>query len=53
MQVHRSWWVARKALVGWEGSSRSLRLILVNGIKVPVSRAHVAQLRAAGWLEAP
>jgi len=50
LQVHRSWWVARKALAGWEGTPRALRLILVNGVSVPVSRTHVARLREAGWL---
>lgn len=51
LQVHRSWWVARKAVAGWEGTPRALRLILINGDRVPVSRAHVAKLREAGWLD--
>lgn len=51
LQVHRSWWVARDAVVEPVASSRSLSLRLSNGLQVPVSRASVAKLRAAGWLE--
>lgn len=53
LQVHRSWWVARKALAGWDGTPRALRLTLINGVSVPVSRHHVAHLREAGWLDEP
>ena len=53
LQVHRSWWVARKALVRWEGAPRALRLTLANGVSVPVSRHHVVHLREAGWLDEP
>ncbi|WP_232227916.1 LytTR family transcriptional regulator DNA-binding domain-containing protein [Asaia astilbis] len=49
--MHRSWWVARKAVARWEGAPRSLRLYLVNDVSVPVSRAHVVRLRDAGWLK--
>jgi hypothetical protein len=51
MQVHRSWWVARTAFerAVWEG--RNLRLRLVNGQEVPVSRSSVAPLRANRWLD--
>lgn len=51
LQVHRSWWVARQALRGWEEDGRSVALTLTNGLRVPVSRHRVAQLRALGWLE--
>ncbi|GBQ84874.1 LytTR family DNA-binding domain-containing protein [Asaia krungthepensis] len=51
LQVHRSWWVARRAVQRWEGTPRSLRLHLRNGLVVPVARAQVAHLRQAGWLE--
>lgn len=53
LQVHRSWWVARAAVTGpvWEG--RNLKLKLVNGMEAPVSRASVAALRQAGWLDDP
>lgn len=50
LQVHRSWWVARRAIVGVEKDGRNLRLRLVDGETAPVSRASVAKLRAAGWL---
>lgn len=50
LQVHRSWWVARRAISGVERDGRNLRLRLVDGQTAPVSRASVAKLRAAGWL---
>lgn len=49
-QVHRSWWVARKAVRGVERHGRNLRLRLVNGLAAPVARSAVAPLRAAGWI---
>ena len=50
-QVHRSWWVARRAVAEPVNSGRNLSLRLSNGLEVPVSRASIAKLRAAGWLE--
>ncbi len=50
MQVHRSWWVARRAVTGPKRSDRSLRLILLSGLEVPVSRDRIASLKASGWL---
>lgn len=50
MQVHRSWWVARAAVVQPVNDGRNLSLRLSNGLEAPVSRAFVARLRAAGWL---
>ncbi|QTC91572.1 LytTR family DNA-binding domain-containing protein [Brevundimonas goettingensis] len=50
MQVHRSWWVARRAVEGVVEDGRNLRLKLKAGLEAPVSRAHVARLKAAGWL---
>lgn len=52
MLVHRSWWVARAAVIGCTSEGRNLRLRLANGLDVPVSRASIARLRAAGWLDA-
>lgn len=52
LQVHRSWWVARRAVAEVLTSGRNLALRLTNGLEVPVSRASVAKLRAAGWLGA-
>jgi membrane-bound metal-dependent hydrolase YbcI (DUF457 family) len=50
LQVHRSWWVARSAVRGATGDSRSLELILTTGLKVPVARSRVAMVRAEGWM---
>ncbi|AZS20280.1 MULTISPECIES: LytTR family DNA-binding domain-containing protein [unclassified Caulobacter] len=50
LQTHRSWWVARRAIVGVQRDGRNLRLRLVDGETAPVSRASVAKLREAGWL---
>jgi hypothetical protein len=38
-QVHRSWWVASHAVREVQGASRSRRLVLTNGLAVPVARA--------------
>lgn len=51
LQVHRSWWVARDAVRGWQRDGRSIGLILVNGLRVPVARNRVAILRECGWLD--
>jgi hypothetical protein len=50
LQVHRSWWVARRAVVRAVSEGRNLRLQLVNGITAPVARSAVAMVREAGWL---
>ena len=52
MRVHRSWWVARAAVIGVVADGRNLRLTLRGGLDAPVSRASVAKLRQAGWLAA-
>lgn len=51
LQVHRSWWVARHAVTGVVEDGRNLRLRLKGGLEAPVSRANVARLRKAGWLQ--
>ena len=48
LQVHRSWWVARKAVVRAVAEGRNLRLQLVNGISAPVAQSAVAMVREAG-----
>lgn len=48
-RTHRSWWVARAAVVRAERQGQIARLHLVNGMSVPVSRGNVAALKAAGW----
>jgi len=50
LQVHRSWWVARRAVVRAVADGRNLRLQLVNGATAPVSRSAVAAVRAKGWM---
>jgi DNA-binding LytR/AlgR family response regulator len=50
LQVHRSWWVARRAIDGSRREGRKLRLKLDGGREVPVARDRVAAVRAAGWL---
>ncbi len=51
LQVHRSWWVAEKAVAETLIEGRNLRLRLTNGLLVPVARTAVAPVRAAGWLD--
>jgi hypothetical protein len=51
LRTHRSWWVARAAVVRAEGDARAMRLRLANGMTAPVARAAVAHLRSLGWLE--
>jgi hypothetical protein len=50
MQVHRSWWVARQAVTGHQRSDRALRIVLSNGLEVPVSRDRIASLKTSGWI---
>ena len=49
MQVHRSWWAARAAVTGHKRGDRALRLVLRNGLEVPVSHERIARLKASGW----
>ena len=50
LQVHRSHWVARKAVAGIERRAGGrIALRLVNGSRVPVSRSFAPLLRSAGW----
>ncbi len=51
MQVHRSWWVARNAVASHKTTDRALRLVLTNGLEVPVARDRIAPLKAAGWVK--
>lgn len=50
IRTHRSWWVARHAVLRAEGDARAMRLQLLGGVTAPVSRPAVARLRASGWL---
>jgi DNA-binding LytR/AlgR family response regulator len=48
-RLHRSWWAAAEAIeaVRWTRGGGEARL--TGGIVAPVSRAHAAALKAAGW----
>ncbi len=50
LQVHRSWWVARHAVLRARRNGRNLSLVLHGDRVVPVSRANHAVIREAGWL---
>jgi hypothetical protein len=50
LRAHRSWWVADSAVARAEHDGRNLRLILTDGLSVPVARSSVADVRARGWL---
>jgi hypothetical protein len=49
-RVHRSYWVARAAVVAVERVGRKTVLVLSNDLRVPVSRTYAAELKDAGWL---
>lgn len=49
-QVHRSWWVARDAILRTDRAGRGAVLTLANGAKVPVSRARLPLLKEGGFL---
>lgn len=48
-RVHRSWWVARAAVVAASAQSGRMELALTGGQTAPVSRAMQPVLRRAGW----
>ena len=50
LQTHRSWWVAKAAVVEVSDTARAIRLRLSNDLWVPVARSAVTRLREAGWL---
>lgn len=50
IQVHRSWWIARDAIIGSKSRDGALSLELVGDLDVPVSRNRRHQLRETGWL---
>lgn len=49
-QVHRSWWVARRAVGDVVRVQRRIALRLVDGRVIPVSRSAAVTLRDRGWL---
>jgi hypothetical protein len=50
LQVHRSFWVARRAIAGHQRRNGRVTLTLTNGLEVPVSRTYLPAVRDAGWL---
>ena len=48
-QTHRSWWVARAAVKAVRRTDGRAELTLIDGQKVPVSRAQAQRLKALGW----
>ena len=48
-QTHRSWWVAKAAVVDARRGDGRAVLTLTNGVEAPVSRSYAGALRAAGW----
>ena len=48
LQVHRSYWVARRHVEGAERRNGRTTLRLTGGHEVPVSRSHMPAVRAAG-----
>lgn len=49
LRVHRSWWVARKAVRSAHLNGRGGRLTLHDGLQAPVARSALSTVRAAGW----
>jgi len=49
LQTHRSWWVARDAVEHARFRRGRGELTLVDGTRVPVSRAYAAAVRAVDW----
>jgi hypothetical protein len=49
MRVHRSWWVARSAVASAKTDRHNFRLVLNNGLEVPVSRERRPFLEANRW----
>ena len=50
MQVHRSWWVARSAIIDARRGDSRATLTLKDGAEAPVSRTYAAELRRRGWI---
>jgi hypothetical protein len=48
-QTHRSWWVARDAVVSARRADGRAVLALPSGVEAPVSRSYAKALRDEGW----
>jgi hypothetical protein len=51
LRVGRSWWVARHAVTRILRQGRAVKLELLNGLIIPVSRSHLPLLKRAGWMD--
>ncbi len=49
-QVHRSWWVAKSAIIGSRRDGRKLILTIKGDLEAPVSRPNVRALKASAWI---
>lgn len=50
-RVHRSWWVADRAVAGSIRDGRDYKLILVTGERAPLARSRIEDVRSMGWLD--
>ncbi len=50
-RIHRSWWVARSHILRVVRRGRDYQLHTRCGLRLPVARSKVSQLRAEGWLD--
>ncbi|MEM7610280.1 MAG: LytTR family DNA-binding domain-containing protein, partial [Pseudomonadota bacterium] len=50
IQIHRSWWVAKTAIVGSSRSDGKMEVHLKGNLRAPVSRSNVTKLKSTGWL---
>lgn len=48
-QVHRSWWVARDAVIDVRRDGRTMKLLLLRDLEAPVARSRADELKVAGW----
>lgn len=48
-QTHRSWWVAKEAVVDVARGDGRATFVLRNGVQAPVSRTYARSLREEGW----
>ena len=51
LRVHRSWWVAGRAVRSAKRGSRRWQLKLISDVAVPVSDSYVKAVREKGWLK--
>ena len=49
-QIHRSWWVAKGAVIDVSRGDGKIDLVLKSGLRAPVSRRYQKALKADGWL---